>query len=1601
MADTFDERFSGAPELTPGTEGNTFANPEVAKKYMAQYADQPVSVTGFAKYLGGFGSYLASQPAALLGYFGSTLKQGVERGSTTEDYIGAAFGAATMDLLPGGHGAQFKMPEGVLSAARDFHEQVMAPTAERAVSNPGAIAPVMGSDVSPSVPRSELALTGKPHIDGVINHPVIKNVIDNPIIDREHEIPNSWGGSVPIDNPVTYIDKEFPRALAVDGVTFDPAHGAVVHENIEEFIVTELMKGGMSRDAALRAAYWGWGNPAEHAVYRAHGMNPDHVEAALKPYLDRIAARKANPANIPDDLFKETYPDGNPLKDTAGAIDRPSPDEMARAKKIIADWQAIQQGEIVAYHGTAAEKDFGVNFDVMEGTNLGEHGVSFFSPEPRYADAYTSTNARARERITAAQLKLNDYDKAMREKYGTRNWQPKSTIEERQENLRLFDAEKAAREAPEGAPGPRIIPVRIAPGKTKTFDVAKLFGEEDKQFHEAYREVGTNPDLGHTPPIYKKYAPEERQRLFNERLEELRGQYRYHEEQRARILEETKNEEGGPHDIGPWKAPLDLIAPVVHLAKQLGLDTARVINLAEHGEQIIALNPKNISPYFTPSAFPLQEARELGVIGPERLPHPEDTPAQAAQRAIPASIKQDPNDKITMTPGGEPIDAYQKRFAEWVSKIKHPGDIDNLIMQAAKEENFFEQTRESREIPAAQIEELAKVTGFDSTKFDAKQLRTKFATDAEFRMAAQIMFQARDDAVAGMERMRNAPSPENMDAAFETYNRFKVALRYTAAFRQDWGKAGHAQQEILDLEKRQVQYNDRARNGVPKPVNDLVAAVDEFGRGPSKSGLDKLLGTIEAAEKELEPPKPPQEGEPREPQPKPSPELTELVRTARAVADLMNVERPKPSGVDTVRPLRAIVTEREPMPKNALAGFNRLLSQAERTAGEKQAAIQRAASKQLPPDLQSLIDKADFVTKRFGGIERERAEAQAVGEATAGLDKGGFSYVLGKAFEMSKNLADHTDKLFWLRNNWLLSGPITHTFYFGVNAGTAVAKHILTPPVAALMDRVRGGRNVFFGEAGAGALGLISGVPGAWRAGMTAARTGLRVPLESELRLAERGEESPQARGSNIPYLAHASPDWGALKTAADWLGVPMAARNAAELMAGGAFGRFANMQHTIFKVLGESAQAHRNAYVATAKEGLSPLTDKSFADRYTYHLKNPTDDALRDNVNAGFEGTFMQKLGPKTQRFASALKDTPLRWEFPFLHVPLNITRMGVSYSPLAFFGPEMRAQLFGQRGARSQATALAQVGIGTALLSYVTNLSLQGKVTGDYPPDPERRKQWKAEGIQPNSMLIGNEWVSYNRFGPARIPMTIGANLGAIIKDYDTTKATDEEMAKAVGTAIVSTIHATSDEVGMLAMHNTLEAMNGQRGMAQYGAGFVASFLPYNVGAGQIAAFNDPYARQAKSFMDNIKYRIPYLRETLPATRDAVYGEPLPNPAYHSLVRSVPATPDPVKVELDRLGYHPNSPQAKIGHVQLTPQQYEKYEVTAGQAVKRGLNELMYDPAYAGMNDEERGKQARAVVRYFRGEARNAMQIDDLQLPLDGRSQRLQQITGQPAAP
>lgn len=592
---------------------------------------------------------------------------------------------------------------------------------------------------------------------------------------------------------------------------------------------------------------------------------------------------------------------------------------------------------------------------------------------------------------------------------------------------------------------------------------------------------------------------------------------------------------------------------------------------------------------------------------------------------------------------------------------------------------------------------------------------------------------------------------------------------------------------------------------------------------------------------------------------------------------------------------------------------------------------------------------------------------------------------LPKALEATRN--PKQGWLYWMWQQGLISGLVTHTKYLFVNTGTTYLERVVAPEIAALIGRARG-QNVSLAAPMFAHVGMVKAVPDALAAAGQAFKTGLRVPLESEMRLAERGAENPEAAGAKTPYVQHTGPEWGIWKKvfnedqldkAAKVLGIP---------------GKSANAIHTFYKVLSERASATTRAYEAAFQDGAK---GDAFWQRYNYHVANPTDEALKGAVDDAYSGAFMEKLGDKTGEWAKWARSNPVfRWLFPFQHIPLNIERMTIRYSPFAVLGPEMRAALMGEKGAPAQNLAIAKVAVGSAIMGYFIDKGLSGTMTGDYPTDPKERREWQLMGKQPNSVQLGDQWVGVERLGPPGNLARLGANIGSIIRHYD--GQDDEALTKLMWAAATAAANQIGDEVGFQTLRNIIDSLEDPHHATRFMAWQAGSLLPYSSFLSQGASIVDPEMRVANDLAAGLKYRIPFLRETELPKRDPLYGEPVPNPGYHTILRESPVNTDPIKAELDRLHYFPTAPQKTIGGVKLTPEQYDRYEATAGPFVKQALQATIASPGYQRASVSQQTALLKGVIAFGRAKGRAAMQMDDHSIIQQGLAARRAQISGQP---
>lgn len=650
----------------------------------------------------------------------------------------------------------------------------------------------------------------------------------------------------------------------------------------------------------------------------------------------------------------------------------------------------------------------------------------------------------------------------------------------------------------------------------------------------------------------------------------------------------------------------------------------------------------------------------------------------------------------------------------------------------------------------------------------------------------------------------------------------------------------------------------------------------------------------------------------------------------------------------------------------------------------------------MQEQVSGLTAEAGRTLRVFRDFYESKGKAEAIGkvlEDNPGLDAGSLKRLAdaGKGLDSPEAVArfihDSNKLTFWDKYlyywvNALISGPVTHVKYIGANAAFgAYEAGVITPVAGALgtLRRLAGGTDgVYVGEAAARTWGLLAGTPDAIKAAWTAARENVMTALPNEV----------EGKAVNPLSQTRPNPIGGKLGFA---IGIP---------------GRSAAGIHSFFRFLGYRAEIEAQAYRQAAKEGLSPA-DQAFWERRGALASQPTEAMMNAGIENGNHLTFISEQG-EFGKAISKLANTrfgesgvqPFKLILPFTHIPGQILRAGLEQTPAAFIDSKMRADLLGKNGAVAADTARARLIAGGAVSGMVANWAVNDTITGYGPTDPEERARW-LRTHEPYSVRLGGSWYSYNKLGPIGDLIGLVANLVEVGP-----KVAEGDYENAVGHVIKATSRMLEDEVGMQGLVNLIDALNDpDRKMSRFVAGQAASNLPYSSLLRQTASsgipftggfLGDPYMREAKTFVDQLRYQVPFARQDLLPKRDWL-GQPMDNPGYASIIRQRAVNADPIDVAVSQLrGFRPAPPQARIGGVALPAQMFDEYQVTAGAITRAMLEPVVGAPGWGEMPPGIREQVIHTMVENARRTAGSMMQARHPELIMQGVKDRQDKING-----
>jgi hypothetical protein len=555
--------------------------------------------------------------------------------------------------------------------------------------------------------------------------------------------------------------------------------------------------------------------------------------------------------------------------------------------------------------------------------------------------------------------------------------------------------------------------------------------------------------------------------------------------------------------------------------------------------------------------------------------------------------------------------------------------------------------------------------------------------------------------------------------------------------------------------------------------------------------------------------------------------------------------------------------------------------------------------------------------------------------------------------KVSKFVRDSTKPGFWdmLLEYWvngLISGPATHTTYATGNELLALNKAGPETAVAAAIGSARqvfgdGGPRVYWGEVPAQLFGMVKGT----RQGVIAAWESLKsgqtklLPGELENMTAQQAAYSPMIN----PKAA--TPDFKPF-------GIPIPLGTVIRLPSRGVA-----IIHSFFRAVNYQREMAALAYRTAAEEGLS---GDAFARRVGEVMTDPSPEQMKEARASATDLTLMGKGGDLTRAISglTSAKFLGFQWlKFidPFVHISSNVIEQAVMQrTPVGILDPEIRATLMGANGPVARDMAIARMVVGSAIGVAVGSLAAEGRINGSGPSDPKEASIYTMVNGPPHSVRIGDTWYDIHRLGPLGMNVSIMADLYEVAHMIG--KEDGAHVAHAMSHAFT---HNILDESFLRGPADLMKALSdGDRYGASYVRNFLSSFTPYSVGSSQIARAIDPYSRSARTILDAVKAKVPWLSQTLLPRRD-IFGEPIPSKEALgieglSAIYEAKVNRDPVPKALLEAKLFPGMPQRKLRGVELTDQQYDDLVRIGGRMSKMRLNAIVNMPGFAQMPENVR---------------------------------------------
>jgi len=473
--------------------------------------------------------------------------------------------------------------------------------------------------------------------------------------------------------------------------------------------------------------------------------------------------------------------------------------------------------------------------------------------------------------------------------------------------------------------------------------------------------------------------------------------------------------------------------------------------------------------------------------------------------------------------------------------------------------------------------------------------------------------------------------------------------------------------------------------------------------------------------------------------------------------------------------------------------------------------------------------------------------------------------------------------------------------------------------------------------------------------------------------------------------------------------------------------GRFLMAEDDFFKALNYRIEIERLATrksLNSIQDGMAPEEANSM---YRNIIENGDPESTAQAVEHAREMTFTKDLGEFGKWLDQGRFKFPLLRVFmPFLRAPSNLIKEAFARSGVGILMPSVQRDL--AAGGARRDLAIAKIGLGSLVSYQALQWSVEDKITGAGPLNPNLRKSMEASGWRAHSFVFdegtlseesvlklkaqgieigsyeGKTYVSYERMEPFATLLGVVADASDFIKYSDNDEAA-EDVALHATSAVLHNVGSKAWMEGVSLMMKAFDEPD--KFVSNYLKGLVASTVPAAVGAAK--RIRDPYKKETRvdpyidqDIMLEKPESVKAFESILKGWKDRWASEGINqldnwgNPKKYGKGKWYEMV-SPFKVskgvhqaidkELIHLGYPMTLPNREIEGIKLSPEQYNTYVElmhkeldSSGLNLRQKLNELVQKPMYLKLSDTHRIEYIKKIKNQFQSTAANRILNQEL---------------------